>query len=219
MTATAAVAAQERAFPPETPWEETAVRAPQMVSTMLGYLEQVSVSHHATSVAAYSLALRHLAAYLTATVPDCQAVADISRAHIEGYKVALAGRRGQKGPITNTTIRHNLGMLRTFFERIIDWDWEDAPDGSRSSQATSPKPTIRPSGAVEHGQVDPGDRRLGKGATERARKAVVASLRDTIGRLTKAMPELGAHLDRSLTADIYCQYQLPPCDGTSARPP
>ncbi len=98
-----------------------------MVSTMLGYLEQVSVSHRATSVAAYSLALRHLAAYLTSTDADCHAVADISRAHIEGYKVALAARRGQKGPITKTTIRHNLGMLRTFFERIIDWDWPDAP--------------------------------------------------------------------------------------------
>ena len=26
-----------------------------------------------------------------------------------------------------TTIRHNLGMARTFFERIIDWDYPDAP--------------------------------------------------------------------------------------------
>jgi integrase len=127
MTAIAVVAAQERAFPPETPWEEIALRAPQMVSTMLAYLDQASVSHRATSVAAYSLALRHLAAHVTSTDPACRAVAEISRAHIEDYKLALAARRGQKGPITKTTIRHNLGMVRTFFERIIDWDWDDAP--------------------------------------------------------------------------------------------
>jgi hypothetical protein len=111
MTAIAAVAAQERAFTPETPWEEIARRAPQMVSTMLAYLDQVSVSHRSTSVAAYSLALRHLAAQVTSIDPDCRAVADISRAHIEDYKVALAARRGQKRPITKTTIRHNLGTL------------------------------------------------------------------------------------------------------------
>ena len=29
--------------------------------------------------------------------------------------------------MSTTTIRHNLGMIRTFFERIIDWDWDDAP--------------------------------------------------------------------------------------------
>jgi site-specific recombinase XerD len=127
MTAVAVVAAQDRALPRETPWEEIALRAPQMVSTMLAYLDQVSVSHRATSVAAYSLALRHLAAHVTSIDPDCRAVAEISRAHIEDYKVALAARRGHKGPITKTTIRHNLGMVRTFFERIIDWDWDDAP--------------------------------------------------------------------------------------------
>ena len=73
------------------------------------------------------MALRHLAAHLTATDPDCSSVAAINRSHIEGYKLALAARPGQKGTISKTTIRHNLGMVRTFFERIIDWDWRDAP--------------------------------------------------------------------------------------------
>lgn len=114
-------------FPRETPWEEIAGRAPQMVATMHAYLEQVAVSHRAASVAAYSLALRHMAAYVTASDPRCRRVADISRSHIEDYKLALAARQGRKGNLSKTTIRHNLGMVRTFFERIIDWDWEDAP--------------------------------------------------------------------------------------------
>jgi len=29
--------------------------------------------------------------------------------------------------VSAQTIRHNLGMLRTFFERVIDCDWPDAP--------------------------------------------------------------------------------------------
>jgi hypothetical protein len=51
------------------------------------------------------------------------------------------------------------------------------------------------------------DRRLGGSEAERARKAVAARLRDAIGRITKAIPELGAHLDRSVTTGIYCQYR------------
>ena len=116
-----------RALPRETTWEEIALRAPQMVATMTAYLEQITVSHRPASVEAYSLALRHLAAHVTATDPNCVSVAEISRAHIEDYKLALAARRGRKGTLSTTTIRHNLGMIRTFFERIIDWDWDDAP--------------------------------------------------------------------------------------------
>ncbi|HSS09509.1 MAG TPA: tyrosine-type recombinase/integrase [Acidimicrobiales bacterium] len=116
-----------RALPRETTWEEIAARAPQMVATMTAYLEQISVSHRSTSVEAYSLALRHLAARVTASDPTCQAAADITRTHIEDYKLALAAHPGRKGVLSKTTIRHNLGMVRTFFERIIDWDWDDAP--------------------------------------------------------------------------------------------
>ncbi len=51
------------------------------------------------------------------------------------------------------------------------------------------------------------DRRLGGSDAERARKAVAARLRDTIGRISEAIPELGAHLDRSVTTGTYCQYR------------
>ena len=50
------------------------------------------------------------------------------RRHLEDYKRWLAERPGKKTPkLTTTTIRHSLGLLRTFFERIIDWDYDDAP--------------------------------------------------------------------------------------------
>jgi integrase len=117
-----------RALPKELEWDEIAAVAPQLAATMTAYLDQLSVSHRPTSVQATSLALRHLAAHLVATDPTCRCVAAITRAHIEDYKLALAARPGVKTPrVTSTTIRHNLGHARSFFERVIDWGWEDAP--------------------------------------------------------------------------------------------
>jgi hypothetical protein len=137
----AAAAPESRAFAQETTWEEIAARAPQMVATMAAYLEQISVSHRPSSVEAASLALRHLAAYLTASDPACLAVADITRAHIEGYKVALAARKGKKGMLSKTTIRHNLGMTRTSSSGSSIGTGTTPPAECRSSPATSPKPT------------------------------------------------------------------------------
>jgi integrase len=112
----------------ELEWDEIAAVAPQMAATMTAYLNQLSVSHRPASVQVTSLALRHLAAHLVAADPTCRCVAAITRAHIEDYKLALAARPGIKTPrVTSTTIRHNLGHARSFFERVIDWGWEDAP--------------------------------------------------------------------------------------------
>lgn len=51
------------------------------------------------------------------------------------------------------------------------------------------------------------DRGLGPSTVERARKAVTARLRDTIGRIEAALPELGSHLDRSIITGTYCRYE------------
>ncbi len=51
------------------------------------------------------------------------------------------------------------------------------------------------------------DRGLGPSTVERARKAVTARLRDTIGRIEAALPELGSHLDRSIITGTYCCYE------------
>jgi integrase len=96
---------------------------------MRAYLDQLAVSSRPSTAAAASLALRHLAAHLTKSDPTCKSVAAIERHHIESDKRALAARPGKRGnkTVSAQTIRHNLGMLRTFFERIIDWDYPDAP--------------------------------------------------------------------------------------------
>jgi len=50
-------------------------------------------------------------------------------------------------------------------------------------------------------------RMLGTSTTERARKAVTARLREAIHRIAAVLPELGAHLDRSVITGTTCHYQ------------
>ena len=99
-----------RAFPIETTWEQIAARAPQLAATMCAYLEQLTVSHRPSSVAAAgSLALRHLAAHLVATDPTLSAVAR-GRAAATSSPTSSPWWPGPdgKGLSPITTVRHNL---------------------------------------------------------------------------------------------------------------
>ena len=113
---------------PEVTWGEIATRAPQMAATMASYLGQLDVSARPATVSAADVALRLFAHRVTLADPTCVTVASIGRTHIEDFKVWQAARPGRGGkPLSTTTIRHRLSMLRTFFERIIEWDYDDAP--------------------------------------------------------------------------------------------
>jgi integrase len=113
---------------PETRWDEIAERAPVMTVTMHRYLDQLRVSLRASSVASIEITLRQLAGHLTAT-SDVTTVAGIQRCHIEGYKTWLAGRAGYRKntQVSKTTIGMRMGHLSAFFNRIIEWDYPDAP--------------------------------------------------------------------------------------------
>ena len=117
-----------RGAQPEITWGEIAQRAPLMVSTMATYLDQLSVSARPGTVAAFEIALRFFAGRVTEADRWCVCVADIERRHIEDFKLWQAKRPGKHGKkFSTTTIRHRLGLLRTFFERIIEWGYDDAP--------------------------------------------------------------------------------------------
>ena len=107
-------------------WAELAAVAPVLVSTMGRYLAQAQTFLAPASVRAASISLRQFAHWLTAST-DVRCVADITRDDVEGFKVALAARSGKTGSISTNTRAQRLHMLRTFFERIIEWDWDDAP--------------------------------------------------------------------------------------------
>jgi len=110
-------------------WEQIASCAPQLEATMSRYLAQIAVSSRPGTVVAADLCLRCFAQHVCETDPACQRVADVERRHVESYKLALAARPGKDPtkPIAVATVRHKLGMLRTFFERVIDWGYDDAP--------------------------------------------------------------------------------------------
>jgi site-specific recombinase XerD len=113
---------------PEVTWAEASSRAPVMVATMTSYLDQLEVSARPSTVAAAELTLRFFAHRVTDADPSCVSVAGIGRAHIEDFKTWLLARRGRTGkPLATMTIRHRLSTVRTFFERIMEWDYDDAP--------------------------------------------------------------------------------------------
>ncbi len=113
---------------PEVTWSQIAAPAPVMVATMASYLDQLEVSARPGTVAAAEMTLRFFAHRVTDADPSCVSVAHIARPHIEDFKTWLAARRGNTGkPLATMTIRHRLSTVRTFFERIMEWDYDDAP--------------------------------------------------------------------------------------------
>jgi len=112
----------------EVTWNQIAARAPVMVATMASYLDQLEVSARPGTVADAELALRFFAHRVTEADPSCRSVAAVGRPHIEDFKCWLVARRGRTGkPLATMTIRHRLSTVRTFFERIMEWDYDDAP--------------------------------------------------------------------------------------------
>jgi site-specific recombinase XerD len=111
-----------------TDWAEIAGRAPGLARTMSRYLDQIATFLAPTSVDAADNALRLFAGWLLAHT-EARVVANAGRAHVEDFKVWLAAQPGHKpgSRLSANTQRQRLRTLRAFFERIIEWDWQDAP--------------------------------------------------------------------------------------------
>ena len=111
----------------EREWVLLSAASPQLAATMGRYLTQLGTFLAPLSVEAADNTLRQLARWLVAET-DVTIVAGITRTHVEDYKVWLACQPGSTGPnLAKNTQRHRLRMIRIFFERLIEWDWEDAP--------------------------------------------------------------------------------------------
>ena len=114
--------------PVASQWAEIALARPQLAVTANRYLGQIALSLRPASVAAASLALRQFAWHLLAEDPEVAGFAQVSRHHVEAYKLSLARRRTSTGgPLKPNTVRMRLLFLRSFFDRIIEWGWADAP--------------------------------------------------------------------------------------------
>jgi len=108
-------------------WATIASKAPQLAATMSRYLAQAGTFLAPASVDSASIGMRQIARWLIADT-DIRTVAGINRNTIEDYKVWLADQPGNAGRrLSANTQRQRLRMLRVFFERIIEWEWADAP--------------------------------------------------------------------------------------------
>lgn len=113
---------------PQQEWQRIARTRPVLAATGLAYLAQIDVSLRPRSVSAADNALRVFIEFLDDEHPDVKGFADVARIHIEDFKRWLVRRQTVRGtPLTANTVRQRLGTMRTFFDRIIEWDWTDAP--------------------------------------------------------------------------------------------
>jgi site-specific recombinase XerD len=111
---------------PLAEWAEIGQAAPVLAATMRRYLAQAATFLAPLSVDAADNALRQLARWLLAGT-SIRTVAGIGRDDIEDFKVWLTRQAGHKGTLSAETRRQRIRTLRAFFERIIEWDWPDAP--------------------------------------------------------------------------------------------
>jgi len=104
-----------------------AERAPQLTASMGRYLNQIGTVQRPASVQAAENALRTLNRFLTERAPEVVSLAEINRDLLEDFTCWLAEQKGTSGTLSVSSRRQRIGMLRMFFERIIEWDWPDAP--------------------------------------------------------------------------------------------
>jgi integrase len=109
-------------------WAQLAAAAPTLVATIRRYLEQLALSLRPGTVRNSEATLREFTTFLAAEDATVRSAADVARRHVETYKRWLAERPAARGgPLHRHTIGDRLGRLRNFFERIIEWGYDDAP--------------------------------------------------------------------------------------------
>ena len=128
MSAAEAAAAPWSAAPvSQREWAAFSAEAPNLAATMRRYLMQLTTFLAPRSVDAADGTLRQFTRWLIDNT-GIAAVADIGRGDFEDYKVWLASQPGAKTALmAKNTQRQRLRMIRIFFERLIEWDWPDAP--------------------------------------------------------------------------------------------
>jgi integrase len=109
-------------------WVAIDAAAPTLAATMLAYLAQISVSMRPNSVRSAEADLRIFAGFVIGHDPALGCVADVERSHVEAFKLWQRAQTGRTGkPFKETSFRRRMSLLKMFFIRIIEWEWDDAP--------------------------------------------------------------------------------------------
>jgi site-specific recombinase XerD len=114
--------------------------APRLAAVAARYLDQVALSLRPGSVAVIDRSLRTFCRYLIEGHPEITSVSAVGRSQIEGFKAHLGAHITEKGkPLSPNSRRQCLSVLRVFFDRIIEWEWDDAPPRSSIFASDMPK--------------------------------------------------------------------------------
>jgi integrase len=109
-------------------WATLALGAPTLVATAQRYLSQLALSRRTASVFHAEATLREFVQFVVGRDPSVVAMAMIRRTHVEAYKLWLADRPAARQPhLHRHTIADRLGVLRSCFERLFEWGYDDAP--------------------------------------------------------------------------------------------
>jgi len=116
-------------------WNKAALREAQWASvptglaaTLRGYIEQARISLRPATMTRVEGVLREFAVFVTHRDAGVGCVADLTRRHIEDYKLHVATRPSARGGhLTKISIAEHLGCLRTCFERLTEWAGDDVP--------------------------------------------------------------------------------------------
>lgn len=137
MTAPAPVAVPAPARPQ---WAVVVAQRPKLARTARRYLAQLEVSMSARTMEKTDEVLASFCAYLVCEHPEVKSFADVGRGQLESYKAHLVARGTAWGtPLKPNTRRLHLGMVRVFFDRIIEWGYPDAPAFTPVFRADMPK--------------------------------------------------------------------------------
>ena len=110
--------------------QQWSTAAPLLAKRLREYVVQVRVSLRPSTVMHIDSTLRSFAVFTAEHDPAVTCLADLRRSHIEAFKLHTATRIGATGrPLTRNSVAQQLGVLRTCFERLIEWGGDDIPPG------------------------------------------------------------------------------------------
>jgi tetratricopeptide (TPR) repeat protein len=148
------------------------------------------------------------------TVPHAKGLADLAvllrRPGREVHVLDLMGS-GARSAAAGTVV--DRAALAAYRRRLADLDAEAEAadrdhDPGRAERAAEEKEALL--AEVRRATTGEGQpRAFSNHPAERARKAVAARIRAAISSITRVLPELGDHLDRTVVTGVYCRYR---CD-------
>ena len=101
---------------------------PALAATMLAYLTQISLSMRPNTIRSAEADLRIFTGFVIGHDPALSCAVDIERSHVEAFKIWQRAQPGRSGkPFKDASFRRRLSVLKMFFIRIIEWEWDDAP--------------------------------------------------------------------------------------------